>query len=145
VKIQTISNLHDGSIEHAAGFASGPEAADSIGCMPGGDLTAAEKRVLKLISQAKTNKEIAVDLCISPATVKRHLENILRKLGLRNRVEAAIYAVMSAGCPHSAASDCLLDSWRKRCQSSKATRKIIALLLGAFRLSLSLVACNLAA
>lgn len=113
--------------------------------MPGCNLTASEKRVLNLVAQAKTNKEIAADLGISPATVKRHLENILRKLGLRNRVEAAIYGVMGSDCPRSPAGECLLDSWRKRWQSTLATKKMIALLLAAFRLSLSLVACNLAA
>ena len=54
--------------------------------MPRYNLTAAEMRVLNLISRAKTNKEIAADLGISPATVKRHLENVLRKLHLKNRV-----------------------------------------------------------
>ena len=56
-------------------------------------LTVKEKTVLDLVAEAKTNKEIACDLKISPATVKRHLENILRKLQLRNRVDAAVYAV----------------------------------------------------
>lgn len=56
-------------------------------------MTAQEKRVLGFIAQALTNKEIAVALGISPSTVKRHLENILRKLELKNRVEAAIFAV----------------------------------------------------
>jgi DNA-binding CsgD family transcriptional regulator len=113
--------------------------------MPRCNLTAAEKRVLNLVAQAKTNKEIAAGLGISPATVKRHLENILRKLELRNRVEAAIYGVMSAGCPRNPAADCPLDSWRKKWQSITATGKMIALLLGAFRLLLSLVVGNLAA
>ncbi|HEX9878847.1 MAG TPA: LuxR C-terminal-related transcriptional regulator [Candidatus Binatia bacterium] len=56
-------------------------------------LTRQERRVLELVSEGKTNKEIALVLAISPATVKRHLENILRKLQLKNRVEAAVYAV----------------------------------------------------
>ncbi len=54
-------------------------------------LTDAENRVLTLVISAKTNKEIAQCLGISPATVKRHIENLLRKLKLRNRVEAAVY------------------------------------------------------
>ena len=54
-------------------------------------LTEAEKRVLTLVTSAKTNKEIAECLGISRATVKRHVENLLRKLQLRNRVEAAVY------------------------------------------------------
>jgi len=72
-------------------------------------LTAAEKRVIALVSRARTNKEIAVVLGISPATVKRHLENILRKLQLRNRVEAAIYALRSIGCPRGADPGCPLE------------------------------------
>jgi len=72
-------------------------------------LTAAETRVIALVSRAKTNKEIAAVLGISPATVKRHLENILRKLQLKNRVEAAIYALTSIGCPRGPAPGCPLD------------------------------------
>lgn len=56
-------------------------------------MTAQEKRVLGFIAQALTNKEIAVALGISPSTVKRHLENIFRKIELKNRVDAAVFAV----------------------------------------------------
>ena len=76
-------------------------------------VTAAERRVLRLVSLARTNKEIAVELAVSPATVKRHLENILRKLQLRNRVEAAIYGLMIAGCPQQSVPDCALMLWQK--------------------------------
>lgn len=62
-------------------------------------LTGREKKVLLLVAKAQSNKEIAVGLKISPSTVKRHLENILRKLGLKNRVEAAIYALRMNACP----------------------------------------------
>jgi len=62
-------------------------------------LTLQEKKVLKLVAKAQTNKEIAASLGISPSTVKRHLENILKKLRLRNRVEAAVYAVSMGDCP----------------------------------------------
>lgn len=72
-------------------------------------LTAAEKRVIALVSRAKTNKEIAAVLGISPATAKRHLENILRKLQLKNRVEAAIYALRSVGCPRGVDPGCPLE------------------------------------
>ncbi len=78
-----------------------------------GKLTRAEKRVLALVSAAKTNKEIAVALGISPATVKRHLENVLRKLALKNRVEAAIYGLFAEGCPSGSSSACPLALWRK--------------------------------
>jgi DNA-binding CsgD family transcriptional regulator len=76
-------------------------------------LTAAEKRVLTLVSQSMTNREIACSLKISAATVKRHLENLLRKLGARNRLEAAIYGLSMASCCASNESDCPLAAWRK--------------------------------
>jgi DNA-binding NarL/FixJ family response regulator len=78
-----------------------------------GKLTRAEKRVLALVSAAKTNKEIAFALGISPATVKRHLENVLRKLELKNRVEAAIFGLLANGCPNGSSSACPLALWRK--------------------------------
>jgi len=90
-------------------------AADSASAMPLNQvsrklpkITAAEQRVLALVAQARSNKEIALDLGISPATVKRHIEKILRKLGLRNRVEAAICGLMLNGCPHESSSGCVL-------------------------------------
>jgi DNA-binding CsgD family transcriptional regulator len=76
-------------------------------------LTAAEKRVLGLVSQSQTNREIAASLRVSPATIKRHLENILRKLGVRNRVEAAIYSLSMAGCSARSSAECPLAAWRK--------------------------------
>jgi len=78
-----------------------------------GMLTGAEKRILRLVSQSMTNREIASRLGISPATVKRHLENILRKLQVRNRVEAAIYGLTLAGCPAHSSTECPLALWRK--------------------------------
>ena len=45
------------------------------------------------MAKGLSNKEIAVSMRLSPSTVKRHVENILRKLQLKNRIEAAVYAV----------------------------------------------------
>ncbi len=56
-------------------------------------LTARQKQVLRLVARAQTNKEIAANLKISRATVKRHMEIILRRLGLKNRIQVALYAV----------------------------------------------------
>ena len=60
---------------------------------PRGNLTVQETKVLRLVAKGQTNKEIATALRISPATAKRHVENILNKLQLKNRVAAAAYAV----------------------------------------------------
>ncbi len=56
-------------------------------------LTPRQKQVLRLVARARTNKEIAANLKISRATVKRHMEIILRRLGLKKRIQVALYAV----------------------------------------------------
>jgi DNA-binding NarL/FixJ family response regulator len=65
-------------------------------------LTPREIEVLGLIVEGRSNKEIAEALVISESTVKNHLRNILEKLHLRNRIQAAVYAVrqgLVADCP----------------------------------------------
>ena len=55
-------------------------------------LTPREKEVLQKLSEGLSNREIGLSLCISENTVKVHVKNILRKLHLHNRTEAAAYA-----------------------------------------------------
>jgi len=57
------------------------------------ELTKREKEVLKEITLGKSNKEIAATLYITEKTVKTHISNILSKLGLQDRTQAALYAV----------------------------------------------------
>ncbi len=59
-------------------------------------LSQREREVLKFVVKGLSNKEIAVSMGLSPSTVKRHVENILRKLHVKNRVDAAVYAVTKA-------------------------------------------------
>ena len=56
-------------------------------------LTPRELEVLKLIAEAYTSKQIADELFISIKTVDRHRQNILEKLGMRDRVELTRYAI----------------------------------------------------
>jgi DNA-binding NarL/FixJ family response regulator len=56
-------------------------------------LTEREREVVKLVAEAHTSEEIAELLVISPRTVERHRENILAKLGLRDRVQLTRYAI----------------------------------------------------
>jgi len=56
-------------------------------------LTERETDVLRLLAKGKANKEIAWELSISETTVKTHVSNILMKLGVPSRTQAALYAV----------------------------------------------------
>jgi two-component system nitrate/nitrite response regulator NarL len=56
-------------------------------------LTAREKDILELLAACKSNKAIASDLGITDGTVKVHVKNLLRKLNLKSRIEAAIWAL----------------------------------------------------
>ena len=59
------------------------------------ELSDREIEVLKLIANGKDNAQIAAELVISPKTVKNHISNILMKLQIQNRIQAAVYAVRS--------------------------------------------------
>ena len=61
--------------------------------IPVDPLSPRELRVLKLIAEAYTSDRIAQELSISRRTVDRHRENILAKLGMRDRVELTRYAI----------------------------------------------------
>jgi DNA-binding NarL/FixJ family response regulator len=58
----------------------------------GGPLTAREVEVLRELAAGSTNREIAKRLYLSEGTVKNHVSRILGRLGLRDRVQAVIYA-----------------------------------------------------
>ena len=58
-----------------------------------GILSPRELEILRLLARGLENAEIAAELHISPRTAKNHLSNVLAKLGMSNRVQAAIYAV----------------------------------------------------
>jgi DNA-binding NarL/FixJ family response regulator len=78
-------------LQQVRATAVSPEAADTIRA----ELSERELDVLKLIAAGNDNAMIAAQLHISPKTVKNHISNILMKLQIENRIQAAVYAVRS--------------------------------------------------
>jgi DNA-binding NarL/FixJ family response regulator len=70
-----------------------PPVQDRRVAAPVEDLTPRELEVLGLLAQGKTNPAIAEDLVISRATVKVHVERIIRKLGVSDRTQAVVHAI----------------------------------------------------
>jgi two-component system nitrate/nitrite response regulator NarL len=64
-------------------------------------LSAREIEILELVVDGKSNRQIAETLCITENTVKNHLSNILDKLHLQNRIQAAVYAVRQGLVEHA--------------------------------------------
>ena len=82
-----MSRVHAATVvEHLARTAR-PQQADA-GTLEG-LLSARELDVLRLLAEGLTDREIATALAISPRTVESHVSSVLRKLGVRNRAEAA--------------------------------------------------------
>ncbi|MBI1879707.1 MAG: response regulator transcription factor [Chloroflexi bacterium] len=69
------------------------------------ELTAREIEVLEQVVTGASNKEIADTLHITENTVKIHLRNILEKLHVQNRIQAAVYAVRQGLVDHTVAAD----------------------------------------
>ncbi|GAA4408527.1 response regulator transcription factor [Fodinibacter luteus] len=94
-----IRRVHDGQAIIPPGMAAtllqeftrlSQDPAPVIGVAP--QLTDREVEVLRLVARGRANREIADQLVISENTVKNHVRNILEKLHLHSRVEAAVYA-----------------------------------------------------
>ena len=64
---------------------------------PVDDLTRREQQILELVAAGKSNKEVGRTLSITEKTVKHYMSNILQKLQVRNRVEAALLAQRRQG------------------------------------------------
>jgi NarL family two-component system response regulator LiaR len=68
-------------------------------------LTERETDVIKLLAQGKANKEIAMELVIGEKTVKTHVSNLLGKLGVQSRTQAALHAVRTGLVPADALAE----------------------------------------
>ena len=82
-----------GSLARLVGGTGGPAPAAPRPPAPFAELTPREREILECIADGMSNKMIARALDITDGTVKLHVKAILRKLGMRSRVEAAVAAV----------------------------------------------------
>ena len=82
-----------GSLARLVGGQPGPQPAAPRPAAPFAELTPREHEILECIADGMSNKMIARALDITDGTVKLHVKAILRKLGMRSRVEAAVAAV----------------------------------------------------
>ena len=80
-----------------AGQGAAPSSAPSVDTDPIHSLSPREREILGLIAKGASNKEVARDLNIAEATVKIHVQHILRKLNLNSRVQAAVYLAARPG------------------------------------------------
>ncbi|WP_432928758.1 response regulator [Microbispora sp. CA-135349] len=91
--VQAIRAVHGGQVLLA------PEAAEAMLTRASGEpaeaaaLTDREREVLRLLAAGRSNREIARELTVAEKTVKTHVSNVLMKLGVQDRTQAALYAV----------------------------------------------------
>ncbi|MEV0971922.1 response regulator [Microtetraspora glauca] len=92
--VQAIRAVHGGQVLLA------PEAAEAMissedrrPAEAGAGLTDREREVLRLIAGGRSNREIARELLVAEKTVKTHVSNVLMKLGVQDRTQAALFAV----------------------------------------------------
>ncbi|MEV4174514.1 response regulator transcription factor [Nonomuraea sp. NPDC049709] len=92
--VQAVRAVHGGQVLLAPEAAEAMLATSANGAVPAPvPLTEREREVLALIASGRSNREIARSLAVAEKTVKTHVSNVLMKLGVQDRTQAALYAV----------------------------------------------------
>jgi DNA-binding NarL/FixJ family response regulator len=92
-RVSTGESLLDPAVTNRvlARLRAGPDQDDRIS-----QLTPQERRLLELLADGKTNREIAQHMVLAEKTVKNYVSNVLNKMGVQRRTEAAVYAARLA-------------------------------------------------
>lgn len=92
--VQAVRAVHGGQVLLAPEAAEAMMGGNGAPAVPGpAPLTEREREVLTLIAAGRSNREIARALSVAEKTVKTHVSNVLMKLGVQDRTQAALYAV----------------------------------------------------
>jgi DNA-binding NarL/FixJ family response regulator len=88
----TIRGVLEDSVYHPRGTAHGARTSEAAPRVAPGGLTTRERATLDLVAEGRSNLDVASKLFVTEQTVKFHLSNIYRKLGVDNRTQATRYA-----------------------------------------------------
>jgi DNA-binding NarL/FixJ family response regulator len=107
----TVRQVIEGTVHHRGVLGGGGETAQRPQPAPGG-LSEREMDILRLVAEGLSNQEIAGRLFVTGQTVKFHLSNIYRKLGVGNRTEASRFAYRMGVVDPTAAAPAMAGSAR---------------------------------